>query len=526
MAHALALGGMIGNATGLNPDGLSLDLQFAADKRLTARKGPTPVFSRGSSGTFVNADGLIVGKTTATTPSITPSIQAIGSQVNVTVPSGSVVGWVVGQPISLIVDTDGQDDPDANELWLIGNIVSIVGNTLTFTVTSRTGQAGSASSWTLGYRGPRFDHDPVTGDCKGLLIEQGRENLFQYSEIFNEAASSNYWDSATANAVTSNQATSPDGADTADLLTTSTTAYDCFVRRTINWLGSTQYSYSIFLNRGPSNHRYVGLYIGAGITGALQYPYFDFDNPTTVQIPSGAMIGTINSTRVDAYQNDWYRVSVTFTTAATPVTTYGGVYISTSNGTLSSTPTSGLDCYIWGIQAETGAFPTSYIPTTTASVARAADVCTITGGNFTSFYNQSEGTMFAESLKTTGPASNSHICGTSNGSYAEFIDFRYFSDSFIQNTTNHLNFTQFTTSRAYTLNAITRQAIAYALNDAAYCAQGGVVTVDVPPYTPPVVDRFQIGTAGTGVFMLNGCVRAIRYYRKRLPNAKLQSLTV
>jgi hypothetical protein len=192
--------------------------------------------------------------------------------------------------------------------------------------------------------------------------------LFQYSEIFNEAASSNYWDSATANAVTSNQTTSPDGAATADLLTTSTTSFDCFVRRTINWVGSTQYSYSIFLKRGPSNHRYVGLYIGAGITGALQYPYFDFDNPTTVQIPSGTMVGTINSTRVDAYPNGWYRVSVTFTTAATPVTIYGGVYVSTSNGTLSSTPTAGLDCYIWGIQAETGAFPTSYIPTTTASV--------------------------------------------------------------------------------------------------------------------------------------------------------------
>jgi hypothetical protein len=133
--------------------------------------------------------------------------------------------------------------------------------------------------------------------------------------------------------------------------------------------------------------------------------------------------------------------------------------------------------------------------------------------------------MFAESLKTTGPALNSHICGTSNGSYNEFIDFRYLNDLQLQTVTNRLNVTQFATNRAYTLNAITRQAIAYALNDAAYCAQGGVVTVDVPPYTPPVVDRFQIGTVGSQVLMLNGCVRAIRYYKKRLPDAKLVTLT-
>jgi hypothetical protein len=133
--------------------------------------------------------------------------------------------------------------------------------------------------------------------------------------------------------------------------------------------------------------------------------------------------------------------------------------------------------------------------------------------------------LFAESLKITGPASNSFACGVSNGSFAEFTDLRYLSDTLLQSVTNHLNVTQFNASRGYTLGAVTRQSVAYALNDAAYCAQGGIVTVDVPPYNPPVVDRFQIGTAGSGITMLNGYVRSIRYYKKRLPNAKLQSLT-
>jgi hypothetical protein len=40
-------------------DELSLDLQFAADRTLTARRGPTPTFTRASTATFVGSDGLI-----------------------------------------------------------------------------------------------------------------------------------------------------------------------------------------------------------------------------------------------------------------------------------------------------------------------------------------------------------------------------------------------------------------------------------------------------------------------------------
>jgi hypothetical protein len=355
--------------------------------------------------------------------------------------------------------------------------------------------------------------------------------LFQYSEIFNEAASSNYWDSATANAVTSNQTTSPDGAATADLLTTSTTSFDCFVRRTINWAGSTQYSYSIFLKRGPSNHRYVGLYIGAGITGALQYPYFDFDNPTTVQIPSGTMVGTINSTRVDAYPNGWYRVSVTFTTAATPVTSFGGVYVSTSNGTLSSTPTAGLDCYIWGAQLEAGSFPTSYIPTTTGSVVRSADVCSITGGNFTSFYNQSEGTLFADitpqsiaQLATvlavnSGSAQNQHGIYKTNAALTA-AGLRWGATSVL---------TGFAIQAAITTGtdvAISRSKLSYAykLDDFSFAYAGTIVGTDTSG-TLPSPTTMQIGNRD-GTLQINGHLAAIRYYKKRLPNAKLQALTV
>jgi hypothetical protein len=285
------------------------------------------------------------------------------------------------------------------------------------------------------------------------------------------------------------------------------------------------------LKRGPSNHRYVGLYIGAGITGSVQYPYFDFDNPTTVQIPSGTMVGTINSTRVDAYPNDWYRVSVTFTTAATPVTIFGGVYVSTSNGTLPSTPTAGLDCYIWGIQAETGSFPTSYIPTTTAPLARSADVCSITGGNFNNFYNQSEGTLFADvtpqsiAQLATVLAVNSGTAQNQQGIYKTNAAFT--AAGLRWGATSVL--TGFATQAAIATGtdvAISRSKLSYAykLDDFSFAYAGTIVGTDTSG-TLPSPTTMQIGNRD-GTLQINGHLAAIRYYKKRLPNAKLAQLTV
>ncbi len=501
------------NGGGINPDGLSLDLQFAADKTLTARRGPTPTFIRSSGdnggttyfGPLVDFELVDFGEVTAfSTTGISngraswfKSYEGIDITISYTGTRWRVV--IDGVEDVYLAAPGSEWRPDQAD-WS--------SQEFTITTSSTFGIVKAANNE------PRFDHNTTSPfACRGLLIEEGRQNLFQYSEIFNEAASSNYWDSATANAVTSNQTTSPDGAATADLLTTSTTSFDCFVRRTINWVGSTQYSYSIFLKRGPSNHRYVGLYIGAGITGGLQYPYFDFDNPTTVQIPSGTMVGTINSTRVDAYPNGWYRVSVTFTTAATPVTIYGGVYVSTSNGTLSSTPTAGLDCYIWGIQAETGSVPTSYIPTTTGSVVRSADVCNITGGDFSGFYNQSEGTLFSNLSSESGFLGRAVTAVGSSSAEQVAIgrDVTRVRSGSVDIGSFYVNTT-----------LLGKRAVAYAIDQQAASRLGGVVS-STNAGLPSGMSSLIIG--GTIGVTTTVTVSAIRYYRKRLPNAKLQALT-
>ena len=49
-----------------------------------------------------------------------------------------------------------------------------------------TGSDGLVKN-TVGIHSPRFDWDPVTRECKGLLIEEARTNLFTYSEQFDNA---------------------------------------------------------------------------------------------------------------------------------------------------------------------------------------------------------------------------------------------------------------------------------------------------------------------------------------------------
>jgi hypothetical protein len=427
-----SLGNMLSRGGALNPDGLALDLQFAADKTLTARKGPAPTFTRASTATFVGSDGLIQ---------------------------------------SAAINT------------------------------------------------PRFDHDPVTLACKGLLIEESRTNLLLHSANFKNTTSS-YWDNVSATTVTVDQTTSPDGGVNADLLTTSAAAFDCFTRRNNIFVGSTQYTYSIFLKQGPSNHRYVGLYIGAGINAA-QFPFFDFNNPTVVQIPSGTLVGTINSTRVDAFPNGWYRVSITFTTAVTPIVVYAGVYIAASNGALPVTSTAGLNAYIWGIQVELGSFPTSYIPTTTASVVRSADVCSITGSNFSGFYNQSEGTMLANAFT---PASGDRtVLAADDDTANEMIRLRTEGTNPFFKVTDGGSDVVAIDAGTVTANTAFKLIGAYKVNDFASSINGGSAVTDTTG-TIPTVDRMRIG-AGQGGNTMCGCISAIRYFKKRLPDAKLQSLT-
>ncbi len=394
---------MLNGGGGLNADGLSLDLQFAADKTMTARKGPTPVFTRGSTGTFVGSNGLIQSAAT--------------------------------------------------------NI-------------------------------PRFDHTSA-GVCRGLLIEESRTNLFTQSETWASGAN---FTGPSAPTVTPNTTNAPDGALTADTLTGSIgTATDGSVTST--WRqptvsSSTAYTFSIYVRS-----------LGVATKAEIRIR----DNS------SGASVQTLDTTLTSS----WKRLSVTATTGGS--TTSIRCIIQNTDGPIA----------IWGAQLEAGSFPTSYIPTTTGTLARSADVCSITGANFSGMWNQSEGTLLTQTQKTS-TNSNAFVISASDNSFNNETDLRYNSVSQVAALINVSGASQLTGFQAnITSGAAVKQSIAYKLNDCAYAANGASPIVDTSALIP-TVDRLTIGNVAVAgqAFYLNGTIAAIRYYRKRLSNAKLQALTV
>ena len=67
---------------------------------------------------------------------------------------------------------------------------------------------------------PRFDHDPVTGESLGLLIEESRRNKAQQSEDLSASS----WEKISGATVTSSSVTAPDGVSNMWLVDLSNTA--------------------------------------------------------------------------------------------------------------------------------------------------------------------------------------------------------------------------------------------------------------------------------------------------------------
>ena len=228
---------------------------------------------------------------------------------------------------------------------------------------------------------PRFDYDPVTGECKGFLIEEQRTNLLTYSEDFSQGVWTKHNSSVNSNIITS-----PDNTSNATKLIENTSNAQHMVYRNLTSSVNTTYTFSFFAK--SAERQYVlASYSGGGLSG---------DCVVGVSLIDGSVTTTSNSpenTSVTKLPNGWYRITLTKTTPS--ASAFQPRILISRTGSSSQAHqgdgTSGI--YIWGAQLEAGAFPTSYIPTTASTVTRSADLASMTGTNFSSWYNQTESTI-------------------------------------------------------------------------------------------------------------------------------------
>jgi hypothetical protein len=180
-------------------------------------------------------------------------------------------------------------------------------------------------------------------------------------------------------------------------------------------------------------------------------------------------------------------------------------------------------------QLELGAFATSVIPTTTTALTRNADVASMTGTNFSSWYNQSSGSMFVEfSLSQPASGGNQFLVRASDNSYNNAVVDNVASTGFVQLVTASGGVFDGSASAAVAVSANTNTKFcgAYATNDIAACKDGGTVATDTSATIPIGLTRFDIGSDHAGLNRVKaGYIRRIAYYPVRVTNAQLQALT-
>ncbi len=294
--------------------------------------------------------------------------------------------------MTLHTDSDGDDVLDTPEAWITGTIKSVNHTTLVLTVVSRSGSTTSTTSWTLGYRGPRFHHD-FQNNVSGLLLETASAtNLIVRSDDFGASE----WNAGSQRNLTvaGNDAISPSGATDADRLTVGATATLYQVLQGLPFTGfltlGTAYTVSCFFK--PNQVTRVSIWAGTPATLPVD-AIFDLTG-------SGSVVANAFGTAsIQQYPNGWYRCIITGTAGATLNTS---LRISPVSGTSRTYAGNSVDSFwAWGAQVEAGSSATSYIPTTTATVIRPADSCNITNGNAGFLYNPSEGALFIDCTPNT-----------------------------------------------------------------------------------------------------------------------------
>ena len=345
---------------------------------------------------------------------------------------------------------------------------------------------------------PRIDYNP-DGTVKGLLIEEARTNLITYSEDFTNA----FWQKPVVG-ITAGAISSPVGLASKATPTATTQSFIELFGSTINITSGQAYAGGYLLKAGEL--RYAQL-IGASAAYGSFAVNFDL---LLGEITYNAV--STNAGIID-FGGGWFycwaaptalatvstgRIALNFITTATD----GRGSVQTFNGT------DGL--YVAFSQLEAGSFPTSYIPTSGSTATRAADIASIPVTDFG--YNQDQGTVVIK-------------LGTSNGVSAAIGNATFNSD---------LRFTIDNLARGvgsdYPKNVALgtysgELNVAVAMKEDAYAgsADGGTVATDTSASMPQNPTLLQIGKDYGGY--LNGHIKSIQYYPRRLTDTQLQELT-
>ena len=367
------------------------------------------------------------------------------------------------------------------------------------------------------YYGPRFDYDPATLAPKGLLIEEQRTNSLRNNMMVGAVAGSpgtlpTYYGGTTTGGVVTRTIVGTgveDGITYIDVRFQTTGANNASIR----------FENGNVIAASPAQVWASAVYVKL-VAGSLsniseaRNIIFEYD-------AAGAFL-------VSNY--------LIFTPTSAPLSQQRYLHTKTMVNALTTFVLSGVSLNFTGAgdatirigmpQLELGTFSTSVIPTTTAAATRAADVASMTGANFSNWYNPVEGTLVTTTLainQTLPP--NRFVStmddGTLSNIIGAYIDTSLNATSFVVNGGVAAYQEVITTVSNTSPNSI---AVTYKANDF-MSAANGVLGIPDTSGAIPVVNKITFGNRSDGARPLNGHIRSFQYYPTRLPNNVLQALT-
>ncbi len=253
---------------------------------------------------------------------------------------------------------------------------------------------------------PRIGYDPLTHECKGLLIEQESTNLLKHSDDFTNA----YWTESNISVNNIYNVIDPSGNWGSDELIEDTTNNQHILYVNGTAVSGSNFTFSVFVK--PNQRDKIALYCNDG-TANIEIKYdLDLETSSTINIGSGITLLYKGMTK---YQNNWYRIYVSFESSNSPTDMVTTFKLLDDSGSDNYTGDGSSILYLWGAQLEEKPYLSSYIPTNSSTATRAGDSAEVDSNTFLDAFNNSEFSVYY------------NINNIKNPQYASF--FRLFSIS-------------------------------------------------------------------------------------------------
>ena len=342
---------------------------------------------------------------------------------------------------------------------------------------------------------PKFNHDEVTHESKGLLIEPARTNKLTSGNNIPSGGNSG---GTPGPSLVANNVEAPDGSPTARTIDYSNASSN---------MNSANIEFS--WDNSPAGKTYSASIWVKGTQGHTINMYLD---------ASGQGSGNLNEAKITrTLTGKWQRMSVYYTYPSGANAAFLRVGTRSLHGLSQGTATV---VSFWGTTVVEESQPGSTIATPIVSVTTSPDYALIDGEDFTEFFNQVEGTIIT-STDTLDPAGvrrpaviEGDVTNTDRHYIQEAGAYQY------QIRDGGVTQAQIDAGSINTTKNII--AAAYKLNDAAVSFNGSDAATDTSA-TMPTCTKLKLGEwSGTFYF---GHISRFMYYRNRIPNSQLKTLS-